>query len=85
MGLEWTRHRFTGTNGRIDVIQKVSGRPGGVQVGCLAGVDDRTTANGDITIKAPIAGKVGCRQKRLVSWLHSDLVKDHHIDARRVQ
>ena len=54
---------------------------GRIEVGRLAGVDDRAAADRDEAVEIALAGKMRRRQEGPVGRLDPDLVVEHHVDA----
>ena len=81
MRLERARYRPPLANGGIDVVEKV-GRIGGVEVGGLAGVDDRSAPQRQIAVEPAFGGESGGGKKGLVGRFDLDLVVDHRVESR---
>ncbi len=73
MRLEGTRHWSRLADGRIHIGHEISGI-GGIKIGCLAGVHDRTATNGHVAIEISFGGKLRGGHERLIRRLDAYLI-----------
>ena len=80
VGFQRTRHRFARADRGVHVGEKI-GRPGGVKVGRLAGIDDRAAAERNVAVERPAGGEARRIEKRFVGRFDLYLVVDGDSQA----
>ena len=84
MRFERSGYSNAAADGCIYVVQELGGI-GGVQIGGLGGVDDRTTTHRDEPVDIGIIGELDASLERFVGRFDPDIVIESDIDPRSIE
>ena len=84
-GLSGTGHRQSLADRRVDVVEEVVRRKGGVEVHGLGRIDGGAATDGDEGVVLALAGEADGILERGIGWLHANAVVESPRQPARVE